>query len=40
MRLFRKPVNKKKAARKFGHKTMKTKAANMQPKPMRGGYRL
>lgn len=38
--LKRKPVNKKKSARKFGHKSTKTKAANINPAPMRGGIRL
>lgn len=38
--LKRKKVNKYKAAKKFSRQTMKTKAPNMQPHPMRGGYRL
>lgn len=38
--LHRKPVNKYKSAKQFRHKAKKTKAANVQPTPMRGGYRL
>lgn len=33
-------VNKRKSARKFRNNISRTKAANMQPQPMRGGYRL
>jgi len=33
-------VNKRKSARKFRNNVSHTKAANMQPMPMRGGYRL
>lgn len=34
------PVNKGRSAAKFRSKTMRTKAANMVPPPMRGGYRM
>lgn len=33
-------VNKSSSARQFRSNTMKTKAANVQPGPMRGGIRL
>lgn len=38
--MSRKPVNKSGSARKFRSQSRKTKAANMAPMPMRGGYRL
>lgn len=38
--LKRKPVSKQKSVSKFRHNTTKTKAPNMQPTPMRGGWRL
>lgn len=38
--LKRKPVNKHKSAKHFRKNVAHTKAANMQPVPMRGGYRL
>lgn len=38
--LHRKPVSKKYSARKFRHGVSRTKAANVAPPPMRGGYRL
>lgn len=38
--LHRKPVNKHHSAKKFGKNVKKTKYANVQPHPMRGGYRL
>ena len=36
----RKHVNKHAAARGFRHDMTKTHAKNMQPRPMRGGFRL
>mgnify|MGYP003325855938 CR=1 FL=1 len=36
----RKPVNKHKSAKKFRRDMAHTKAANMAPPPMRGGYRM
>lgn len=37
----RHPVtNKKKAAKVFNHQNAMTKAINLVPPPMRGGYRL
>nr|QJB20514.1 MAG: hypothetical protein [Microvirus sp.] len=33
-------TNKKKAARVFNHQNERTKAINLAPPPMRGGYRL
>lgn len=36
----RKPVHKGMSARKFRHHVSHSKAANMAPPPMRGGYRL
>lgn len=38
--MFRRPVNKRKAAAQFRNKVGKTKAANMRAAPMRGGIRL
>lgn len=37
---YRKPVNKSKSAKKFRTNAAHTKAVNMTPAPMRGGYRL
>lgn len=34
------PTNKRKSAKKFRKTASKTRAANMAPPPMRGGYRL
>lgn len=36
----RKPVSKGKSAAQFRRHSSHTKAANMAPPPMRGGYRL
>lgn len=36
----RQPVNKSKSAREFTQNTRRTKAANVQAGPMRGGWRL
>nr|QJB20124.1 MAG: hypothetical protein [Microvirus sp.] len=36
----RMPVNKRKSAQQFKGNIRKTKAANMQQGPMRGGWRL
>lgn len=33
-------VNKSQSARRFNRQTTRTKKANVQPPPMRGGYRL
>ena len=33
-------VNKRKSARKFNKQSSVTRAANIAPPPMRGGYRL
>ena len=38
--LHRKAVNKYRSARKFRHHAKRTKAANMQKAPQRGGWRL
>lgn len=38
--LRRSHVNKKHSARKFRKASARTKAANMQTTPMRGGWRL
>lgn len=38
--LSRKPVHKGHSARKFRKHVGHTKAANLRPMPMRGGYRL
>lgn len=38
--LHRKKVNKFKSSKKFRKGVGKTKAANLRPSPMRGGYRL
>lgn len=34
------PQSKGRGARSFNHRSAKTKAINMAPPPMRGGYRL
>lgn len=39
-KLYRKPVNKKRARRKFNKHSRKTKAANIHARVMRGGIRL
>jgi len=36
----RRPVNKRKSAAKFRHHVSRTKAPNVAPPAMRGGYRL
>lgn len=36
----RRPMNRYKAARSFNKSTARTKAINIAPPPMRGGYRL
>ena len=38
--MYRKPVNKKRYARTFRKNTKRTKSANMQKAPQRGGWRL
>lgn len=38
--LSRKSVHKGSSAAKFRHHAGRTKAANLRPHPMRGGYRL
>lgn len=38
--LHRKPVNKYRSSKKFRKGAKKTRAANVSPRPMRGGYRL
>lgn len=38
--LARKSVHKGRSARNFRHNVSTTKAANLAPPPMRGGYRL
>jgi hypothetical protein len=38
--MYRKPVNKRKSARTFRRTAKRTKAANMQKAPHRGGWRL
>lgn len=38
--MSRHSVNKAKSARNFRSKSGRTKAANIAPPPMRGGYRL
>ena len=38
--MYRKPVNKYRAARSFKKSARKTKAANLRANPMRGGWRL
>lgn len=36
----RSPQNRHSGARSFNHRSSKTKAINIAPPPMRGGYRL
>jgi len=36
----RKPVNKTESAKSFRQKSTRTKAINVAPPPMRGGWRL
>lgn len=36
----RRSMNKRSAARQFNRATSRTKAINIAPPPMRGGYRL
>ena len=38
--MYRKPVNKRRSARSFRRNTRRTKSANMQKSPQRGGWRL
>jgi hypothetical protein len=38
--MYRKPVNKRKSVRSFRRTAKRTKAANMQKAPHRGGWRL
>ena len=38
--MYRKPVNKRKSAKTFRRIAKRTKAANMQKAPHRGGWRL
>lgn len=38
--MYRKNVNKHQSANKFRNQTRKTKSANLQGAPMRGGIRL
>lgn len=38
--MYRHSVNKHKAARQFRGQSNRTKAINIAPPPMRGGYRL
>jgi hypothetical protein len=38
--LHRKSLNKNKSARRFRHHAKRTKSANMQKAPQRGGWRL
>lgn len=40
MSLYRKPMNKKHAAKKFRRGVSKTKVVNLQSNPQRGGFRL
>jgi len=40
MSLYRKPMNKHRAAKKFRRGVSKTKAINMRTMPQRGGFRL
>lgn len=37
---YRKPVNKRKSAKRFKAQISHTKEINIAPNPMRGGYRL
>jgi len=38
--MYRKSVNKSRAARSFKSRSRRTKYANVAPPPMRGGFRL
>jgi hypothetical protein len=38
--MYRKPVNKRRSARFFRKNARRTKSANMQKAPQRGGWRL
>jgi hypothetical protein len=38
--MYRKPVNKRRSARSFRKNVRRTKSANMQKAPQRGGWRL
>ncbi len=38
--MYRKPVNKRRSARSFRKNAKRTKAANIQKAPQRGGWRL
>lgn len=38
--MFRKPQNKQKAKKQFKNNVRRTKAINVAPPPLRGGYRL
>lgn len=38
--LKRRPVSKRRSAGKFRRQISRTKAPNVAPRPMRGGYRL
>lgn len=40
MSLYRKPMSKHRAAKKFRHGVSKTKAINLRTMPQRGGFRL
>lgn len=37
---FRRSVNKRASAKKFRSNLQRTKALNVRPQPMRGGFRL
>ena len=38
--MYRHRVNKRSSSSSFRHKSARTKAINIAPPPMRGGYRL
>ena len=38
--MYRKPVNKRRSARTFRRNAKRTKSANLQKAPQRGGWRL
>ena len=38
--MYRKPVNKRRSASSFRKNARRTKSANMQKSPQRGGWRL
>jgi len=38
--MYRKPVNKRRSVRSFRKNARRTKSANMQKAPQRGGWRL